>query len=265
MDFTGERMVPEKAGDATFWEHIYRYRFATQYVRHKRVLDIACGEGYGTAALFHAGAKQVIGIDISADACRHARKKYGIDARTGDALHIPIPSQSIDIIVSFETIEHLGDPAAFLNECKRVLASQGQLIISTPNREIYSRHGQRNPFHHNELDITEFTSLLRQRFRISKIFTQCPTIAKRTSIRSLAASNTQWVHTRGFWRLRKLLRDFSCAHLWDEVKSNNRNNPVHTILSQDPPLAKLVNPYAVRPWARRHREQPMYVIAVASL
>src|SRR5437868_8858698 len=100
LDFTGERMVPERAGSETFWEHIYRYRFATGFVRNKRVLDIACGEGYGTAALLQAGAASVIGVDISADVCDHARRKYGIDARPGNALNIPLPGQSVDVVIS---------------------------------------------------------------------------------------------------------------------------------------------------------------------
>jgi hypothetical protein len=51
MEFTGERMVPDGADDITFWEHVYRYKFACKYVRNKRLLDVACGEGYGAAAI----------------------------------------------------------------------------------------------------------------------------------------------------------------------------------------------------------------------
>ena len=102
-----ERMVPEEAHARIFWEHIARYRFAKDFVRGKRVLDIACGEGYGAAALAKAGAASVTGVDISRDACERARRKYGLDARTGDAQAIPVPDRSIDLIVSFETIEHV--------------------------------------------------------------------------------------------------------------------------------------------------------------
>src|SRR6266576_1247061 len=79
LAYTGERMIPEKAESATFWEHIYRYRFATRYVRNKRVLDIACGEGYGSFGLLRAGSASVVGVDISEEACANARQKYGID------------------------------------------------------------------------------------------------------------------------------------------------------------------------------------------
>src|SRR5437667_10028853 len=113
LEDTGERMIPESTPAAPFWEHIYRYRFATRFVRGRRVLDIACGEGYGAAALARAGAARVIGIDLSEEACEHARQKYGVDARSGDAHRIPLPDRSVDVIVSFETIEHLNTPAAF--------------------------------------------------------------------------------------------------------------------------------------------------------
>src|SRR5437879_3140866 len=110
-------MVPESAGTPTFWEHIYRYAFASRFVKGKRVLDIACGEGYGAAALQKAGAAHVIGVDISESVCLHARTKYGLDARPGTAEQIPVADESVDVIVSFETIEHVPDTAHFLDEC----------------------------------------------------------------------------------------------------------------------------------------------------
>ena len=91
-----ERMVPDEAHARVFWEHVGRYRFAKNFVSGKRVLDIACGEGYGAAALAKAGAASVIGVDISSDTCQHAQRKYGLDARTGDAQAIPLPDRSID-------------------------------------------------------------------------------------------------------------------------------------------------------------------------
>src|SRR5271169_1956163 len=102
-----ERMVPEQAHARIFWEHVARYRFAKDFVRGKRILDIACGEGYGAAALAKAGATSVIGVDISPDICQHAQHKFGLDARPGDAHAIPVQDRSIDLVVSFETIEHV--------------------------------------------------------------------------------------------------------------------------------------------------------------
>src|ERR1019366_4929606 len=134
----------------TFWEHVYRYAFACRFVRGKRVLDIACGEGYGAAALQKAGAARVTGVDISEAACFHARSKYGIDAKLGAAEKIPLGEGSVDVVVSFETIEHIPNPDRFLDECVRVLVPGGRLIISTPNKSIYGQAVQ-NPYHWSEM------------------------------------------------------------------------------------------------------------------
>src|SRR5262249_50988888 len=153
---------------------VARYRFAKDFVRGKRVLDIACGEGYGAAALARAGAASTIGIDCSPEVCDHARRKYGLDARPGDARAIPLPDRSIDVVVSLETIEHVDDPAAFVGECARVLVPEGMLIVSTPNRPVYSGEGPQNPFHHIEFDEEEFLGLLRSKFRSVQLYTQFP-------------------------------------------------------------------------------------------
>src|SRR5438270_1991172 len=157
LEPTGERMVPENSDLFTFWEHVYRYAFASRFVTGKRVLDIACGEGYGAAALQKAGATHVIGVDVCEDACLHARKKYGLDARVGSAEEMPVPDDSVDIVVSFETIEHVRDPKRFLEECARVLAPGGRLVISTPDKDVYTgRLGTRNCHHWTEMTEQEF-------------------------------------------------------------------------------------------------------------
>ena len=264
LEFTGERMVPEKAGSTTFWEHVYRYRFATRFVRHKRVLDIACGEGYGSAALLQAGAASVIGVDISEETCLHARYKYGVHALPGDALDIPLSDRSVDVVVSFETIEHVEKPEAFLDECIRVLVPGGQLILSTPNRDVYSEGGKHNPFHFEELNEAEFISLLTRRFGKLQLYTQLPKVVAGRSIWSFAASDSSWEHTRGFWRTRELLRKTTCPHVWREVDDCFRTSPVQTILTKDRYLSSLVNPYAIRKWSSWHQERATYLIAVVS-
>src|SRR5216683_317151 len=191
-DNAGERMVPEVSGGITFWEHVYRYAFACRFVAGKRVLDIACGEGYGTAALQKAGATQVFGVDISDSSCLHARKKYGVDARVGSADQIPLPDNSVDVVVSFETIEHLPNPNRFLDECARVLARGGTLIISTPNKGIYGLDGPTNPHHCSEMTEEEFSTALHARFRRVRLYTQRPYSAAWWSLRSLPSDVTPW-------------------------------------------------------------------------
>ena len=263
LEYTGERMVPEKAQSTTFWEHIYRYRFASYFVKNKRVLDIACGEGYGSAALLRAGASSVVGIDISVNTCRHARQKYGVDICSGDARRIPLQNGVIDVIVSFETIEHMGQPEQFLSECKRVLTPDGLLIISTPNRDVYSADGQHNPFHEWELNKAEFTNLLNKYFSNLQLYSQLPDTVGWWSVRSLAARNTNWVNIKGFWRIRDMLRHMSPAYLSTIVEENMRKNPAQTILGEDPILGSLVNPYIIRRMSSIDKEAAMYLLAVA--
>ena len=195
LDYTGERMVPEAADGSTFWEHIQRYRFALPYTRACRVLDIACGEGYGTAAIASSGAQDVIGVDISPEACAHARAKYGVKTLVGSAEAIPLADASVDAVVSFETIEHLEHPERLLDECKRVLAPRGCLVISTPNRPVYHQHAPNNVYHHHEMTLEEFRSVLAERFEQVTLFGQCvppPRLLQRRGIRRLLTWQRRW-------------------------------------------------------------------------
>lgn len=263
LDDTGERMVPEKSGDDCFWEHIYRYRFASRFVPNRRVLDIACGEGYGAAALAAAGAASLVGVDICEQTCIHARRKYGIDARPGKAEEIPLPSHAVDVVVSFETIEHVERPKLFLDECLRVLAPGGLLIVSTPNRDVYNEEGDANPYHFSEMSAAEFVSLLEPRFSAWQLYTQRPKIVAWWNLRSLAGEVSPWQPLRGFSKLTGFLRASLCPHVNGPVDEKHRRSPVGLILTKDRPLSALVNPYAVRPAAPGSRERPRYLLAVA--
>lgn len=265
LEFTGERMVPEGADTFTFWEHIYRYQFASRFVRNKRVLDVACGEGYGASALSKANAQSVIGVDISEEAVRHARNKYGIDARLGNAENLPLASNSIDLIVSFETIEHIADQEAFLKECVRVLVPGGKLIISTPNKDAYGEDGSHNPFHCCELTESEFVGLLSSQFSYSQLFTQCPISAAWWGMRSFVAKDSAWLRLRGFYRFRGLLQRALCSHIKGEVKEEYRQSSEQMILLNESIFSSLVNPYSVRSQSQWQREMPLYFIAVATL
>jgi 2-polyprenyl-3-methyl-5-hydroxy-6-metoxy-1,4-benzoquinol methylase len=254
-----ERMVPEMAHARIFWEHVGRYRFAKDFVRGKQVLDIACGEGYGTAALAKAGAARVMGIDCSSEVCDHAQRKYGLDTRVGDAQNIPLPDQSMDLVVSFETIEHVVDPAAFVRECGRILVPNGILIISTPNRPVYSSKGTQNPFHHLEFDKEEFIDLLRSKFKTIRLYTQFPQSVAWWSHRSLAAERSPWLWIRGFWRLSSWL----CPAIRTDINPNVRASADDVVLARDMFPSSLFNPYIVRVYSEGIRERPYIFIAVA--
>jgi len=257
-------MVPEKADAKTFWEHIHRYRFAALLVKGRRVLDIACGEGYGAAALLQAGAASLTAVDVSAEACAHAARRYGLKTLVGDARQIPLADASVDVVVSFETIEHLPDPGRFLDECRRVLVPGGTLVVSTPNREVYDKLAPDNPYHVQELDRAEFAALLGARFGPVAMYTQCPRTVAWWSPRALAAGQSFW-HTRhGLGPVRRLLQKLFLGHtLAPAALAAARENPVAAILQNPRPLAHLANPHAIRPEFPAARETPVYFVAVA--
>jgi SAM-dependent methyltransferase len=261
MNSTGERMVPEKSDARTFWEHIYRYRFAAKHAKHKRVLDIACGEGYGSAALVQAGAKSLIGVDISPEACAHARQKYHIDARVGDALDIPVDTKSIDLVVSYETIEHVSSPSRFIAECVRVLAPGGQLIVSTPNRDIYHEIAPNNPFHCSEMTESEFIGLLASSFSNLQIYAQCITRSPWWSARGIPDDRWFWKKIRGAKRLTRFLQRCTCPHILEDTEMQSRRDPIKAILRPEAPLATLANPFFLSRYKHWTGAQPTYLIA----
>ncbi|HEV2538427.1 MAG TPA: glycosyltransferase [Frateuria sp.] len=175
MKFTGERYVPTEAGEIRH-EHLHRYAWCAHLVEGKDVLDIACGEGYGSAMLARS-ARTVLGVDIADAAVQHAIAKYGdtprLGFKQGDAAQIPLPDNCVDVVVSFETIEHHDKHAEMLSEIRRVLRPDGLLIISSPNRMVYSEQaGYHNEFHVKELDFSEFDAVLKQQFDQVRYFGQ---------------------------------------------------------------------------------------------
>ena len=140
LEHTSERIVPGKTPYIIYQEHLNRYFFAAQFTKEKIVLDAACGSGYGTAYLLRNGmASRVYGVDISEDAIGYARKKYGhnrISFICADVVNMPFSDNFFDIVVSFETIEHLENHRQYLIECKRVLKRDGLFICSSPNKKI---------------------------------------------------------------------------------------------------------------------------------
>jgi SAM-dependent methyltransferase len=169
LDFTGERFVPGVGGEIVY-EHVHRYAFARRYAGGRRVLDVACGEGYGSALLAPV-AREVTGVDIDAPTVAHARETYASHRNLrfveGSAAQLPLADASVDLIVSFETIEHLpaADQPRMLAEFSRVLTDDGVLVLSAPNRPEYSEaRGYVNPYHRHEHDRAELERLLRVTF-----------------------------------------------------------------------------------------------------
>jgi SAM-dependent methyltransferase len=174
LEFTGERFTPECVREMAY-EHWHRYAWAAPLVVGKRVLDAACGEGYGSH-LLKATAADVIGVDLSEQAVGHARSKYAdsnLSFRQANVTHLPLEDDSVDVVVSFETLEHLSEQDEMLAEFRRVMRPDGFLLISSPDRKTYSDDsGYDNPFHVRELYRDEFEALLSRHFPAFRLFGQ---------------------------------------------------------------------------------------------
>ena len=175
MDFTGERLVPGKVDLELEVEHMNRYIFASDLVKNKKVLDAACGTGYGTALLAQS-AERVFGIDISKEAISYAESNYSaknVNFAVANIEKLPFESDFFDVVVSFETIEHVDTQKQekFLSEVKRILKKDGIFIISTPNKEVY-KNRVKNHFHLSEFSFDDFKSFLEKCFKSIKFFGQ---------------------------------------------------------------------------------------------
>jgi len=169
-----ERYLPDMCG-LIHYEHLHRYMWAAKFAEGKTVLDVSCGEGYGTYILSQ-GAQSVIGVDISKETIAAAKEKYSQDNITfleSDAATIPLDDNSMDVVVSFETIEHLADHDAFFSEIKRVLKEDGVAFISSPNKYVFSAiNKMTNKFHLTEITLDEFEVLINRWFKKVRIMRQ---------------------------------------------------------------------------------------------
>jgi SAM-dependent methyltransferase len=151
-------------------QHLARYRWAAAGASRLRVLDAACGTGYGSRILLEAGARHVTSMDVSKEAS-------GLAFVRADATRLPARDGSFDLYVSFETLEHVEDDGALVREARRVLAPGGRFLCSTPNRDLLSpgltlRDRPRNPYHVREYSIGEFEALLSAVFPRVRLFGQ---------------------------------------------------------------------------------------------
>jgi SAM-dependent methyltransferase len=197
--FTGERLTSALDGQTQI-EHYHRYLFARSLVAGLDVLDVASGEGYGSAQLAQV-ARSVVGVEYSSDTVRSASANFpraNLRFIQGDARALPLADASVDAVVSFETIEHFGGQAAFVSEIRRVLRPDGHLIVSTPDRDIYSpANGPPNEYHVRELSRNEFLFLLHQYFEHVEILLQRPLIGSALVPETASAVQPLVIDRRG--------------------------------------------------------------------
>ncbi len=175
MEFTGERYVPGQGGSQIAYEHWHRYLYALGWARNRDVVDVAAGTGYG-AGLLASVARRVWALDWDPETAAYANERYvspNLLFVCADALHLPLCSQSADLVVALEILEHLKDSEKLISETARVVRTGGVVLISSPNRAVYSDdRNYSNPFHKREFYYAEFRELLQRHFKHVKIVQQ---------------------------------------------------------------------------------------------
>ncbi|HEV7664915.1 MAG TPA: class I SAM-dependent methyltransferase [Chloroflexota bacterium] len=162
-------------------EHRARYRFASRFVAgQQHILDVASGAGFGLQMLRQSGAA-VTGLDYDAEALRNVRQLHpSVPLVRGDATRLPLQDASVDLVVSFETLEHVSDAGAMVRELRRVLKPGGRLVLSTPNKAFGppALHTN-NPFHVQEFTGPELRNLLCCSFDSVELYGQRPSPVHR--------------------------------------------------------------------------------------
>ncbi|CAN7278520.1 class I SAM-dependent methyltransferase [Paenibacillus sp. LjRoot56] len=180
MKYTGERFIPNCDGPEIEAEHVHRYRIISgcSSIKGMKVLDAGCGTGYGSFILAQS-AESVIGIDISHETIEWCKEHYEVQDnltfKQASLEELPFIDAEFDCIINFEVIEHVDKniQRAFLKEAKRVLKSTGVIIMSTPNKRIYTdKSGYHNPFHVSEFYEDEFINYLAEEFEAIKMYNQ---------------------------------------------------------------------------------------------
>jgi len=217
--------ISELSNKLLLADHFNRYRFCQQFVSGKKVLDAACGIGYGSRLLAEAGAQHVHAIDISPEAIAAAQAHYehpNIHFEASDLLFLSATGY-YDVVVSFETIEHIADTQRYLRVIQDCLKPGGLYFVSTPNRAVSNPRATRfdkpkNPFHQIEWALGEFIELLEEYFTVEEVYGQHPYYYRSTRIRTIESMFVSL-------RLRKLL------HLpeadYEKISRVRRIKPYH--------------------------------------
>lgn len=206
--------------------HLARYFFAAEKARGRRILDAGSGSGYGTRILATAGASSVVGVDLDAGAVEAANCRFGGDSvsfLTDNCERLDQVTGPFDLICNFENLEHLQCPDAFLARARTLVAPQGLLIISTPDRNDtppFVNGRPRNPHHVHEWYRDDFYDLLAQHFQSVEMRAQVRTAALQGRSDGVAAlrEGLTWTNPLGLWLWRKLRRGPRGVRAWKALE-----------------------------------------------
>jgi SAM-dependent methyltransferase len=173
LALTGERTLPD-VPEENYWfrRHLVVYRWIAERVGGLRVIDMACGEGYGSDVLAGSAAS-VVGVDANPQAHEHARMRYRRENLRFERDLIETFAQPADAVVFLQTIEHLQDPGAALEHFHALVGSGGAVYLSTPNVLTLAPKGAErsdNPWHVHEYRAQELERLCREHFASVALF-----------------------------------------------------------------------------------------------
>ena len=140
--------------------HLARYNMALQFCSGKKVLDVACGEGYGSFLISNANSAEVVGVDVDKKSIEKAKKNFknsNLKYMVSDAINLSqIQDNYFDVVISYETFEHVKNVDLFLKEVSRVSKNDAIIMITCPNDYFYYEDNESNPFHFAKYHFNEF-------------------------------------------------------------------------------------------------------------
>jgi 2-polyprenyl-3-methyl-5-hydroxy-6-metoxy-1,4-benzoquinol methylase len=172
LEDTGERVIPDSSATGfarvNFGRHKVAHLYALRKIRGaRRVLDVGCGTGYGSA-IAASHVREVVAIDVSEETVVWAKAKHHLDNltfMTMPATELSFPDAYFDAAYSIQVIEHIEDAELHLSEVVRVLKPGARFVVATPNKLTYSPKGIHNAFHAREYDARELKTLLASYFQ----------------------------------------------------------------------------------------------------
>jgi 2-polyprenyl-3-methyl-5-hydroxy-6-metoxy-1,4-benzoquinol methylase len=219
-----ERWIPGYTDKLTEECHVTRYDFVKDYVKEKSVLDIACGTGKGSLILALAGAAKVLGADIDNEAVRyatHRHKSINLEYCVADATKY-LSEQPYDVIVSFETIEHLDDVDSFLNNINVNLSQNGLFFVSTPISSMDIDTNPYNVYHKQEWGVYKFQEVVSKYLTVEKsylqLFPEQSTSKLSYYLNRIYKRGNQAGNTTSIYELNKIVEEGKIAKLGKSIK-----------------------------------------------
>jgi 2-polyprenyl-3-methyl-5-hydroxy-6-metoxy-1,4-benzoquinol methylase len=208
LELTGERTLPD-VPEENYWfqRHVVVYEWIRRRVGGMRVVDMACGEGYGSDVLSRSAAS-VVGVDANPEAHEHASARYTRPGLRFQRDMVQTFSEPCDAVVFLQTIEHVEDPGALLEHFKTILEPDGVAYISTPNVLTLAPEGAErsgNPWHVHEYRAEEFRALCAAHFADVEI--QGLFHARKLRAHELAIRHARWDEVHAGLRLTKRFYD----------------------------------------------------------